>query len=61
MTKLKYKYEKALRIQKWNASFEAPPVYTGKWSDEDWKRWEKSREPLPPFEEWVKLQPVSAG
>lgn len=54
MEKTLENYQKEQAIRKWNAGFKIPPVYTGKWNDEDWMKWRESKIPLPSFEEWVK-------
>ena len=46
-------WEKEKAIKEWKAQFRVPPVYTGNWSDEDYANWEKGKEPIKPFEEWV--------
>ena len=54
MKKTIEEYKRQQAIRKWNAGFRTPPVFTNKWTEEDWKKWEESKKPLPPFEEWVK-------
>lgn len=47
-------YNRLQAIRAWNAKFRVPPVCTAQWTDDDFKTWEDSKKPLPPFEEWIK-------
>lgn len=51
-TKTLEEYNDLVELQQWNIKFSVPPVSTAAWNEEDWKRWEESRKPLPSFEEW---------
>jgi len=51
-------YNKQQAIRAWNARFRVPPVFTNRWTKEDWKKWNESRLPLPPFEEWKEAKHV---
>jgi len=53
--KTREEYDRIQGIHEWNAQFNTPPVCTSRWTDKDHAAWEASREPLPPFEEWLKL------
>ena len=53
MPDLREQWESEKEVREWKAQFRVPPVYTGNWSDEDYANWEKGKEPIKPFEEWV--------
>jgi hypothetical protein len=52
--KTREEYDRLQAICAWNAKFRTPPVCTSYWNDEDFKKWEDGRKPLPPFEDWLK-------
>jgi hypothetical protein len=47
-------YNRIQAIRTWNAKFRTPEVCTALWTDEDFQKWLDGRNPLPPFEEWIK-------
>jgi hypothetical protein len=52
--KTRVEYHRLQAIRDWNRRFKAPPVPSEAWTIDDWAKWEKSREPLPPFKQWAK-------
>jgi hypothetical protein len=54
--KTRQEYDRLQAIRTWNAKFRTPEACTRYWNDEDFKKWEEGRRPLPPFEDWLKSE-----